>query len=81
MNLFQILSTESAHLVVLKFPSNHSECVVDEVVVYVNLQLVYYIYTQLLWYIVYGGIWWYMVVVYVNLRLLLVLVGHIYSQL
>ena len=29
---------QSAYLVVLKFPSDHSECVVDEVVVYVNLQ-------------------------------------------
>ena len=34
-----ILMTAVAHLVVLKLPSDHSECVVDEVVVYVNLQL------------------------------------------
>ena len=34
-----ILMTAAAHLVVLKLPSDHSECVVYEVVVYVNLQL------------------------------------------
>ena len=38
MNSFGTSLTVRAHLVVLKFPSDHSECVVDEVVVYVHLQ-------------------------------------------
>ena len=34
----QTLSTVRSHLVVLEFSSDHSECVVDEVVVDVDLQ-------------------------------------------